>query len=234
MNFHKMSVIGHTRLRFAHPIGEAKIERLLGLLPPLRTVLDVGAGKGELLKRLRASGVALELHEDVAPKPRGRLQVVIGDAKRYEPGRTFDAGFCIAATHALGGYLPTLKKLSRWVKPGGFIAVGEGYWLKRPARGYLKVLEATSRDYGTHEQNIARAEALGLTAWWSATASADEWDEYEWSYSGSIERFAVEHPRDPDVAAMVRRIRAWRRARLKWGRDTLGFGLYLFRNGRSR
>ena len=37
------------------------------------------------------------------------------------------------------------------------------------------------------------------------------------------------NPHDPDAQAMLERIRPWREAYLRWGRDTLGFGLYLFR-----
>ena len=59
-------------------------------------------------------------------------------------------------------------------------------------------------------------------------ASPDEWDEYEWKYSRSIERYALEQPGDPDVPAMLERIRRWRDGYLRWGRDTLGFGVYLF------
>jgi hypothetical protein len=36
------------------------------------------------------------------------------------------------------------------------------------------------------------------------------------------------HPDDPDRDAMLKRIRNWRDAYLRWGRSTLGFGLYLF------
>ena len=50
----------------------------------------------------------------------------------------------------------------------------------------------------------------------------------------SIERYAGEQPDDPDVPAMLKRIRRWRDAYLRWGRDTLGFAVYLFhRPGRA-
>ncbi len=62
----------------------------------------------------------------------------------------------------------------------------------------------------------------------ASVASADDWDEYEWKYSASIERYAQERPDDPDVPAMLARIRRWGDGYLRWGRDTLGFGVYLF------
>ena len=47
-------------------------------------------------------------------------------------------------------------------------------------------------------------------------------------YSRSIERYAGEQPDDPDVPEMLKRSRRWRDSYLRWGRDTLGFGVYLF------
>jgi hypothetical protein len=235
MNRHKLSEIGHRGLPFAHPIGASKIDRLIDLLPLRRThrVLDVGAGKCEFLRRVirrhGAPATGVEIRGGVAPRSRGKLRVIVQDARRFAVRRPYEVAACIGSTHALGGYLSTLQTLNRWVARGGFIAVGEGYWMKNPARGYLKALDGRREEFGTHEQNIARAEAMGLIPWWSATASVDEWDEYEWSYSRSIEEYAANHPDDPDVEGMLLHIRSWRRARLKWGRDTLGFGLYLFR-----
>jgi len=235
MNRHKLTDIGHRHLRFANPIGETRIDRLIDLLPLKKShaVLDVGAGKCEfllrLIRRYRVAAVGVEVRPDVAPRSRGRLRVIVQDAKRFEPARTFDVASCIGSTHALGGYLPTLKALNRWVKPGGYIVVGEGYWMKRPSRGYLKVLNGRSDEFVTHERNIALAEAMGLISLWCVTSSRDEWDEYEWSYSRSIEAYGLAHPEDPDTEPMLNHIRRWRRAQMKWGRDTLGFGLYLFR-----
>jgi hypothetical protein len=62
----------------------------------------------------------------------------------------------------------------------------------------------------------------------ATTASLDEWDEYEWKYSRAIERYLREQPDDPDAKAMRERSRRWRDAYLKWGRDVLGFAVYLF------
>jgi hypothetical protein len=68
----------------------------------------------------------------------------------------------------------------------------------------------------------------GLVPMHAATASPDEWDEYEWKYNRSIERYVRQQPDDPDAKAMLDRSRRWRDAYLRWGRDTLGFAVYLF------
>ena len=86
---------------------------------------------------------------------------------------------------------------------------------------------------GSHEDNVLRAAQLGMTPLWACVASEDDWDEYEWQYSHSIEDYVLQNPNDPDSPAMRERIRKWRNATLKWGRETLGFGLYLFRSEKN-
>jgi hypothetical protein len=68
----------------------------------------------------------------------------------------------------------------------------------------------------------------GLIPMHATTASMDEWDEYEWKFCRSVERYAREQPDDPDVPPMMDRIHRWRDAYLRWGRDARGFGVYLF------
>ena len=50
----------------------------------------------------------------------------------------------------------------------------------------------------------------------------------------SVNRFATAeyartHPDDPDLAEVVERVRKARAAYLRWGRDTLGWAIYMFR-----
>ena len=53
-------------------------------------------------------------------------------------------------------------------------------------------------------------------------------------YSRAIERYVAEQPDDADGPAMLERVRRWRDGYLRWGRDTLGFGVYLYYRGRGR
>lgn len=46
--------------------------------------------------------------------------------------------------------------------------------------------------------------------------------------ANAVERYVAAPPNDPDAPAMKARIDAWRALYLRWGRDTLGFGTYLF------
>lgn len=249
MDRDKFSAIAHRDHAFANPLSEKKLMRMVEMLKAEagQTVLDVGAGQGELLIRLaerygvRATAMELYAGAVAAGKQRAAGRVaddsvvwVQGDAgakiERFADG-SFDVGMCIGSTHALGGLVPTLQALGAKVKKGGYLLIGEGYWKQRPCSEYLEALGgADESELQSHAANVRTAEELGLVPLWSYVTRDEEWDEYEWLYSKSIEDYCREQPDDPDRDAMLEKIRAWRRTYLTWGRDTLGFGLYLFRN----
>ncbi len=133
-----------------------------------------------------------------------------------------------------GGIGSICTTLAGWTRRGGYVLIGEGYWLQPPAPEYLAHLDATDDEFRDHRGNVHAGIEAGLIPLHAFVASSDEWDEYEWKYSRSIERYALERPEDPDVPAMLERIRRWRDGYLHWGRETLGFGVYLFHRPAAR
>ena len=102
------------------------------------------------------------------------------------------------------------------------VLIGEGFWVRPPARDYLALLESSEEEFRDHRGNVQAGIDAGLVPLHAAVSSADEWDEYEWKYSRAIERYAQERPDDPEVPEILARIRRWRDGYLRWGRDTLG------------
>jgi precorrin-6B methylase 2 len=245
MATNKFSVIAHGNHEICNPISKEKLRVTLDRIPFSNgeKVLDIGAGKCgvliDLIERHNVVGTAIEIEEDFIKAARenagqridpGRLRIANDDAKKVigDLDEVFDAAICLGATHALGSYRLTLEKMSEVVKTGGYLLVGEGYWKREPEATYLEALGATKEELLTHHENIEVGEDLGLIPMWAHVTSEDEWDAYEWLYSSSMETYCLENPDDPDVTAMRDRIRKWRSTYLRWGRDTLGFGLYLF------
>jgi ubiquinone/menaquinone biosynthesis C-methylase UbiE len=245
----RFSAIAHRNHTFSNPINEEKIMKMIGIvLPkPKDKAIDIGAGKCELLIRLvenyNISATAIEVYDgsiEEAKKrasnriPEDSIEFIVEDAKLAVENckqEGYDFGICIGSTHALGGLETTLQTLKRLVKKNGFIIIGEGYWKKPPSAEYLQALGgADESECKSHAETVRAGEELGLIPLWSYVANEDDWDEYEWLYSLSIENYCQENPEDPDCEAMLQRIRTWRQTYLKWGRDTLGFGVYLFRN----
>ena len=68
----------------------------------------------------------------------------------------------------------------------------------------------------------------GLTPLYTAVSGEDEWDHFEGRFWCS--RLRAEVGTAPDAKRVEKRQRAlrWQDAYLRWGRDTLGFALYLF------
>lgn len=251
MDRNKFSANAHRNHAFSNPISEKKIQKMIGIVSPKATdkVIDIGAGKCELLIRMvekyQVSATAIELYDGAIEEakrvaisriPEGSIEFIVDDAtvavEKCGPDE-YDFGICIGSTHALGGLESTLKTLKRLVKKNGYILIGEGYWKQTPSPEYLEALGgADESELKNHADTVKTGEELGLIPLWSYVANEDDWDDYEWLYSMSVENYCLENPDDPDYEAMLERIRTWRRTYLKWGRDTFGFGLYLYRNNK--
>lgn len=245
MDRDRYSSIAHAGLAYCNPISHAKAEQLIDLLdlPKGAWVIDIGCGKAELLIRLverygvRAVGVDRsarfldEARRRAQPRvPGPALSLHQADAAEFldrDTGRRYAAALCIGSTHALGGLRQTLARLPRRVEPGGWVLLGDGYWKQPPPAEYLQALGASADDYLTHAGNLDLLVRAGLIPLHACTATQDEWDQYEWAYLRGIEAHAAAHPEDPDGPGMLDRARTWRDVVARWGRDTLGFGLYL-------
>jgi SAM-dependent methyltransferase len=121
-----------------------------------------------------------------------------------------------------------LAALAKGVRPGGRILWGETFWKREPSAQFRALTGPVAALYAGHADYVAAGAAAGLTPLYAAVSSDQEWDEYAWRYSTAVETWLAEHPDDPQAPAMRQRIAGYRALYLGEGRDTLGFGLYLF------
>jgi SAM-dependent methyltransferase len=239
--------LSHPGLSYNNPFSIAKIEEVIALLGlhDQAAVLDIGSGRGELLLRLierykvRALGLDLDpsdiqhAREQAARRvPAGRLELHVCDARTFDVApESFDLAICLGACHIYSGFLPTMQHLARAVCPGGKILIGDCYWRQEPAQEYLTALATAPDAFGTHAGNVGMGVSLGLIPLYACVCNEDEWDRFEWLQMH--ERFALHQPDDPALPTVLEQIHAWRDLYLRWGRDTLGFGLYLFQKEAS-
>jgi len=154
----------------------------------------------------------------------------------YESDREamLDLASCIGGSWIYEGHTGTLEALSKMVKPGGLVLVGEPFWRTEPDPAYLKLTAQEANLCGTHSSNVQAGSDLGLTLLYTVVSSEDDWDRYEGLQWQAAERYTAAHPDDPDVEPLLKASRQHRDAYLRWGRDCLGWAMYLFRKPGGR
>jgi SAM-dependent methyltransferase len=230
-----------------NPLSSAKLDELVELLNlrPDARVLDIGCGKAELLIRLAERYSAGAIGVDLSPPfvaaarasalrrvPDADFTFIEVDGARFvaEPER-FDLAVCLGASWTFGGHRGTLRALSRFVRPGGQVLAGEPFWRREPEPEYLAATGYDRLSFAGHAVNVAIGVEEGLTPLYTLVSSEDDFDRYEALQWRAVERYVRAHPDDPDVPELLARQRQERDTYLRWGRDTLGWALYLFLKG---
>ena len=252
MDMWKYFGITHTDHTVMNPMSLAKtgelIERLH--LPDSSRVLDVACGKAEFLclvaERYEVAGTGLDLspitieeaRRNVAARGlKERIELLHMDGAKYESdkGAMLDLASCIGASWIYNGHKGALEALGRLVQPGGLVLVGEPFWRTEPDPDYLKLTGQTADLCETHMSNVQTGVDLGLSLLFTVVSNEDDWDRYEGLQWQAAERYAAAHPDDPDVEQLLQTSSKNRDAYLRWGRDCLGWAMYLFRKpGGSR
>jgi SAM-dependent methyltransferase len=246
MDTWKFYDITHREHVICNPTSEEKLGRLVELLrlPADARVVDIGCGKGEFLTRVAEAYGVCCVGIDLSPffvaeaekRLRGRApdaQVVFRqmNGADFEPDgpHSFTAASCIGASWVYGGHAGTLEALTRMVVPGGWVIAGEPFWLQEPCEEYLRGLGGAREAFGTHAGNVEAGEQRGLDLVHTFVSSKDDWDRYEGLQWYATVEYARAHPDDPDLPELLRRVAEQKAAYLRWGRDTLGWAIYVFR-----
>jgi len=245
MDHMRFSAIAHATHKFCNPIGEAQITTVLDRLglDSNQRVIDIGCGKAELLIRLvdqyGCLGTGIDINEEFlreAAKRVGtsryptRIELRQGAAKEtIEATLQYDLSVCVGSSQCFGLYRDAINALVAITRPDGLILIGEGFWRRHPDQVYLDFLGATEEELLTHSGNIDAGREAGLMPLYSCASDENDWDVYEEAYHANVVRYFDSHPMDPDRAAMLERIASWNRHYRLYGRETLGFALYLFK-----
>jgi cyclopropane fatty-acyl-phospholipid synthase-like methyltransferase len=230
---------------FNCPLSSEKanlLVEIIGLSPGSR-VIDVGCGTGELLIRLieryevHGTGIDPDVVAISECRQKGQQRVAhhLLDLKQVEaahfdwPEQLFDAALCVGSVHAFNGTVETLKQLKRRVVPGGVIVIGDIFWHKEPEPAYREIIgdewPATDTDYLTWAK---AGETEGLHLLYSIPSNQDEWDHFEGRFAARGYRRAYANSSTEIREAAINRTHRWQSAYMQWGRDTMGFGFYVF------
>ena len=213
-----------------NPISAEKI-RLLGErigLAPGQRVLDVACGRaGPAIVLASAFGcdiVGVEKASEFATAARERvaragltdlIAIHEQDAADFaiEPGG-WDAALCLGATWIWGGLEGTVAALTRGVRTGGHVAVGEPY--RRSEAG-------PDDEFVSLAETVRRFEHAGPPVTVLITASEQDWDAYESLHWSSLEEWLGENAADPESGEIRAEYERWKAHYLEHGRDSLGW-----------
>ncbi|MEO3974793.1 class I SAM-dependent methyltransferase [Streptomyces sp. CAU 1734] len=244
MDRQTISAIAHGDHPIAAPLADASVAGLLDRALPRgdERLLDLGCGEGTWLKRaardrpaLRAVGIDI----DTATIDRSReviaanglddqIALYAGDARDFAPSHPFDLVLCVGSTHAFGGLLPSLAAARAHLAPGGSVLIGEGFWEREPDARTLAA-GFTADEYESLAVTVDRITADGWTPVHAHVSSLAEWDDYEWSWTGTLARWGLDNSAHPESAEALRAAREHRDAWLHGYRGTLGFVTLLLR-----
>ena len=237
--------VTHKNHVVCNPMSTVKIDELIELLKlgPESEVLDIACGKGEMLTRLAEryaiSGVGVDLSpffaEDTRQKlrrrvPQARIEILNMDGADYRADRLFHLTMCIGASWIYNGHRETLRALKAMTRPGGFILAGEPFWLKEPEEAYLDATGETRDDFSTHHENVLAGQEEGLVPMYTLVSNQDDWDRYETLQWYAAAKFAEENETDPDLPEILAQVKRNQTNYLQWGRETVGWAIYLFQN----
>ncbi len=228
----KFTTIAHAERAFLGPYGSEAIERLLGMFEGF--VVDVGCGKGAVLEVIGQPGIGIEHNPAFAAEARSRNpQAEVWEADAGGAlGRLTQAPdlvVCLGASQAVGTPGQALDRFAALVRPGGSVLFGDGYWRAKPAPAYLEFLGASESDIGDESLIPRLAEDAGLSVTSHFQSTVDDWDRYENAYAAGVRSWCEANPDDSDCEPFRLRIEAWHDAYRRWGRSTLGFGIWLLR-----
>jgi cyclopropane fatty-acyl-phospholipid synthase-like methyltransferase len=213
-------------------------------------VLDLGCGEGAwLLRALQAhkgitavgvdissAGFPETLAEAAALDMTDRLDLVEQDVAAYRSDRKADVVLSVGAAYAFGGLLPALAAARGHLAEDGVVLLGDCFWEREPEAAVRAELEDGPQKYADLATTVAAVVADGWTPVHGHVSTSEEWDEYEWSWTGSLAAWALDHPDHPDHAQALATSAAHRESWLCGYRGVLGFVTLLLRptSGSSR
>jgi len=237
MNRTEISGIAHADHPIAAPISVANLQRLLSRLSPPHhgRVVDLGCGSGQWLTELLTarpglSGVGVDIallaDAEAHARERGvadRAQWLQADAASWDGG-VFDIVLCVGASHAFGGLAGTMDGVRRMLRSGGQVLLGDTIWEAPPSAGAREALQAGPEDFPDLPGLVDRVREWHFEPGYGHVSTLEEWDDYEWSWTGSLTAWALQHGQDPvDRAQGLGAARGHREAWLRGYRQELGF-----------
>lgn len=241
---HQISALAHADHPIAAPLSDESVVRLLAraLGSGGGYVLDLGCGTGQWLVRAASarpgvSGLGVDLDAGAIARGReivqseglaGRIELRAADAGEVALDRPADCVLSVGAAHAFGGLLPTLAAVRPHLAARGTVVIGDGFWERDPTDAVLAV-GFEHDEFSDLATTVDRVTAAGWAPIYAHVSTPAEWDDYEWSWSGSLTQWALDQDGTPDSAEALTAAQDHRREWLRGYRGVLGFVTFVLR-----
>jgi ubiquinone/menaquinone biosynthesis C-methylase UbiE len=237
--------IAHRRHPIAAPVSRPSLRELVSWLEPPAggRAVDLGCGEGEWLQELLLAqpgmtGVGVDHMMPSTAAQRSeqrqltdRVSWVETDASTWQDG-LFDVVVCVGASHAFGGLDEMLTAVSKHLRAGGQAIVGDSIWEGEPSPAVLAALEVSADAYPQLAGLVETMQRHGLEPSFIHTSTVTEWDDYEFSWSGSVVDWALrEAPTAQDREQALGAARDHRRDYLQAWRNQFGFATAVLHDG---
>ncbi|MEU4574160.1 methyltransferase domain-containing protein [Nonomuraea sp. NPDC023979] len=242
LRFHE---IAESRHNILNPLNELKLQQLgeMCRITPGTRQLDLACGKGELLATWSATyglhGVGVDISKVFLDAARARVneldvadrvRFVEADAETYEDTpETYDIVSCVGATWIGGGLAGTLDLMRRPLRRDGLALVGECYWISPPPEKAYESLQVPMGSFASLAETEEVFDAAGFELLDMVLSNQDDWDRYMASQWWTLSDWLRDNPADPDHAAVRDFLNRARRSHLEYGRQYLGWGVFVLR-----
>ncbi|MDP9765596.1 SAM-dependent methyltransferase [Deinococcus enclensis] len=225
-----------------NPVSPGALDRVADYagLRDGQSVLDIGSGKGAVLRQWAArwaiTGTGVDLNPAFVQNAQQRAQDAgLSAALTFPHGPALDftpdpAGYdvvsCLGATFALGGFTEAARWMTRHLRDEGAVVIGDVY-----RRG--PVPDQAQAEWWaalpTLEERSDEFMAAGLDLTGLTVSSRADWDHYSSLMWAAVQRWARVHPDHPDRAEVLAKTHESRAAYLRWERASLGWAIWVGR-----
>jgi len=211
---------------------EAMVRKMA--ITPKDNLVEIGCGHGALLEHISVGydckGIGIDIDEIGIKIAQKNLEAInsriLLKCQRYSPDLfeegTFTHAACIGSSGAFGegkkAFPAALCEIQKLLTDGGIALFGELYWKSKPPLAYQKATGIEEKSIINFGELLKAIEKRKFQLLSLVRASEQDWDMFE-----------SNHLYNRVKAGKEMLARKWFDSYLKWGRNCMGFALFLVR-----